>query len=146
VWYGGRYAYYRKLKASYRWLYSPKSGLALNPQSNPILCVDPPKVEKKILPSLTVEQIRYLIGKAKCVRDRAIISLFADSGLRLSELADIKLDDIDSDNRLIKVRCKDNKEALAIFGQTTEAYLKLRLEEYNSKDGSIWCTNWYGIE
>jgi hypothetical protein len=54
---GGKHAYYRALRAFYNWLYSPKSGYNLNPQGNPILAVDPPKVEKKILPSLTREQL-----------------------------------------------------------------------------------------
>ncbi len=84
---GGKHAYYRSLRAFYNWLYSPKSGYGLNPQNNPILLVDAPKVEKKILPSLTSEQVDCLIEQAECVRDKAIISLFVDSGLRLYELA-----------------------------------------------------------
>ncbi|MCJ7655486.1 MAG: tyrosine-type recombinase/integrase, partial [Dehalococcoidia bacterium] len=143
---GGKHAYFRTLRTFYRWLYSPKSGLRLNLQDNPMLLIDPPKVEKRILPSLTAEQVTSLINQVASVRDKAIISLFADSGLRLSELASIKIQDIDWDNRLIKVRCKGNKEALAVFGQKTEAYLKQWLNEYDSKDGCIWGTNWYGIE
>jgi site-specific recombinase XerD len=84
---GGKLAYYRTLRAFYNWLYSPKSGYGLNPQNNPILLVDIPKVEKKILPSLTSEHVDYLIQQAGCVRDKAIISLFVDSGLRLTELS-----------------------------------------------------------
>ena len=80
---GGKHAYYRCLRAFYNWLYSPKSGLGLQTQNNPILLVEPPKVERKILPSLTPEQLDYLIGQAETTRDKAIISLFADSGLRL---------------------------------------------------------------
>jgi len=109
---GGKHAYYRTLRTFYNWLYSPRSGYDLNPQYNPILLVDPPKVEKKILPSLNCEQVEYLIEQAGCVRDKAIISLFVDSGLRLSELANIKVHDIDWANRLIKVLCKGNKEGL----------------------------------
>jgi integrase/recombinase XerC len=106
-----------------------------------MLSIEPPKVEKKILPSLTIEQVTYLIDQVDNVRDKAIISLFTDSGLRLSELASIKSGDIDWDNRLIKVRCKGNKEALAVFGKKTEAYLKQWLNEYDAKGGCIWNTN-----
>ena len=81
---GGKNAYYRVLRVFYNWLYSPKSGYKLNPYDNPILCIDAPKVGKKILPSLTSEQVNFLIEQASCIRDKAIISLFADSGLRLS--------------------------------------------------------------
>ena len=121
---GGKHAYFRVLKTFYNWLYSRKSGYNLNPQNNPILIVAPPKVERKILPSLTMEQLDYLIGQAKCVRDKAIISLFADSGLRLSELANINPQDIDWEHRLIKVNCKGNKEGLAVFGEITKSLLK----------------------
>ena len=87
------------------------------------MLVDPPKVEKKILPSLSQEQVDYLIEQAGCVRDKAIVSLFVDSGLRLSELANIKVHDIDWASRLIKVLCKGNKEGLAPFGNRTKQLL-----------------------
>ena len=134
---GGKHAYYRALRAFYNWLYSPKSGHGLNPQDNPILMVESPKVEKKILPSFTPEQIAYLMGQADCVRDRAIISLFSDSGLRLSELASIKPENIDWENRLVKVWCKGSKEGLAPFGGRTESLLREWLSQYNPS-GNIW--------
>ena len=131
---GGKHAYFRALRAFYNWLYSPKSSYKLNPQDNPILAVESPKVEKRILPSLTIEQLDYLIEQAECVRDKAIISLFADSGLRLSELANIKVSDIDWQHRLIKVICKGNKEGLAPFGKRTEALLRELAKETNSRN------------
>jgi len=134
---GGKHAYYRVLRAFYNWLYSPKSSYHLNPQNNPILAVESPKVEKRILPSLTIEQLDYLIEEADCTRDKAIISLFADSGLRLSELANIKISDIDWQHRLIKVICKGNKEGLAPFGKRTEALLRELAKEPNKLD-KLW--------
>ena len=47
---GGKLAYYRAVRVSYNWLYSRKSGYNLIPEDNPILAVEAPKVEKKILP------------------------------------------------------------------------------------------------
>jgi site-specific recombinase XerD len=141
---GGKHAYYRCLHAFYCWLYSLKSSFGLDAQQNPILAVEPPKVEKKILPSLTPEQVDYVIEQAKCVRDKCIVSLFADSGLRLSELANINTHNIDWQNRLIKVRCKGNKEGLAVFGQRTETLLKQWLAQYNA-DGHLWDVNSNGI-
>ena len=125
---GGKHGYYRVLRCFYNWLYSPRSGYNLNVQDNPMLRVQAPKLEKTILPSLTCEQVEYLIEQAGCVRDKAIISLFADSGLRLTELANIEPRNIDWDNRLIKVRCKGNKEGFAPFGTHTQKLLK----EYQS--------------
>ncbi|MFC2020862.1 tyrosine-type recombinase/integrase [Chloroflexota bacterium] len=142
---GGKHAYYRTLKAFYNWLYSPKSGYALNPQNNPMLSVDSPKVDKKILPSLSAVQIEFLIEHASSLRDKAIIALFTESGLRLSELVNIKPDDIDWVNRLIRVVCKGNKEALAVYGERTELLLREWLSEYCPNGNNIWDINKWGI-
>ena len=141
---GGKHAYYRALRALYNWLYSRKSGYNLNSQDNPILAIEAPKVERMILPSLTIEQLDYLMEQAETIRDRAIISLFADSGLRLSELANINPHNIDWQHRLIKVWCKGGKEGLAPFGQRTEKLLKEWLAQY-SPDGRLWDINHWGI-
>lgn len=103
-----------------------------------MLMVEPPKVGKRILPSLTPEQILSLIDRSQSVRDKAIISLFSDSGLRLTELASIRLENIDWGSRLIKVVCKGNKEGLAPFGDNTEALLKEWLTQYSPSGGNIW--------
>jgi integrase/recombinase XerC len=142
---GGKHSYFRALRCFYKWLYSPKSGFTLNPQENPILMVDAPKLEKKILPSLTVEQVNFLIDQVECVRDKAIISLFADSGLRLSELVSIKLENIDWSRRLIKVWCKGSKEGLAVFGIRTEQLLKQWLSEYHPDGGNVWGIHKWGV-
>lgn len=102
-----------------------------------MLAVDAPKVESKILPSLNPEQLEYLIEQADNIRDRVIISLFADLGLRLSELAAIKISDIDWNDRLIKVRCKGNKEGLAIFSEITRRLLREWLVCRNGSD-RLW--------
>jgi len=106
--------------------------------------VESPKVDKKILPSLTSEQVDYLINQAETTRDKAIISLFADSGLRLSELASIKPENINWEERLIKVRCKGNKEGLAVYGQRTDKLLKEWLSQY-IPNGTIWDLDRDGI-
>lgn len=111
--------------------------MGLSPSENPVLLIDPPKVEKKIIPSLTPEQVEYLIEQVDHIRDKAIISLFADSGLRLSELASIKPESINWEERLIKVKCKGNKEGLAVFSQRTEKLLKEWLSQY-IPNASIW--------
>ena len=49
------------------------------------------------------------------MRDKAIISLFADSGMRLSELAQIKAGDIDWEDYTITIWGKGNKQRRAPF-------------------------------
>ncbi|MFC1919979.1 hypothetical protein ACFLWX_04230 [Chloroflexota bacterium] len=92
---GGKYCYFKNIRAFYNWLYSPRSGWNYRPEANPVTWVDAPKRPKLILPSLTKEQVHYLIDISPCVRGKAIIAMFAESGLRLSELVNIKERDID---------------------------------------------------
>ncbi len=105
---------------------------------------------KTILPALTKEQVEYLIGVVESPRDKAIISLFTESGLRLSELAKIKASDIDWPSRTIPRRGggnplgKGRKEALAPFGSLSEAYLREWLSAYNP-NGNIWGLNRWGV-
>jgi len=67
------------------------------------------------------------------VGDKAIIALFVKSGLRLTELANIKPSDINWEGRCIKVLGKGRKAALAPFGDTSETYLTQWLKEYKSE-------------
>jgi site-specific recombinase XerD len=78
-------------------------------------------------------------------RDKAIVSLFAESGLRLSELTNVSLKDIDWSNRTIRVIGKGNKEALAPFGEQAEHYLKMWLAEYHPNGSNVWAINRWQI-
>jgi site-specific recombinase XerC len=49
-------------------VYSPRSGLNLEAQANPINWVDAPKVPKRILPSLSQEDVRLLMDAAETER------------------------------------------------------------------------------
>ncbi|UCG82587.1 MAG: tyrosine-type recombinase/integrase, partial [Dehalococcoidia bacterium] len=121
---GGKYGYFKDIRAFYNWLYSPRSGLPFQPQNNPVTWVDAPKRPKLILPSLTKQQVESLMESVPSVRDKAIIALLTESGLRLSELANIRKGDIDWDNHTIKTLGKGNKEGYAPFGALTEQYLE----------------------
>jgi len=143
---GSKHAYWRALTVFYHWLYSPKSGLGLNPHDNPMLLIDTPKVEKKMLPSLTQEQICQLIEQAECVRDKAIISLFADSGLRLNELASIKGCDIDWGDYTVIIWGKGDRQRKAPFTGRSERLLKEWLCGYSHNGGNIWGIKRRGIQ
>ena len=141
---GGKHAYFRALRAFYDWLYSARSGYGLNPQDNPILLVDAPKIERQILPSLTKEQVSYLIDYVGDLRDKAIISLFADSGMRLSELASIKARCIDWENHTITIWGKGNKQRKAPFATRTAELLRQWISS-NGAGTNIWHVNASGI-
>jgi integrase/recombinase XerD len=68
-----------------------------------MVTVELPKVEKRLLPSLTEQQVDTLINIANNTRDKCIISLLADSGMRLKELASIKAYDIDWESNTLTI-------------------------------------------
>ncbi|MFC1921576.1 tyrosine-type recombinase/integrase, partial [Chloroflexota bacterium] len=141
---GGKYGYFKCLRAFYNWLYSPRSGLDFKTEHNPITWVDAPKRPQLILPSLTREQVKILINTVNSTRDKAIIALFTESGLRLSELVNISLQDIDWQTKTIKVMGKGRKEAYCPFGELSAIYLKEWFEQY-TPNGNIWGINEWGI-
>ena len=115
----GRFAYYRAIRALCNWLH--RQGYL---EDNPIRLVDSQSIAKKILPSATEEQLDILLKAADSQRDKCIVSLLFYSGLRLSELCDIKPIDMDWSNNTIKVVVEGNREAKAAFTARTATFLQ----------------------
>jgi len=98
---------------------------------NPAKLVASPHVERKLPNHLTIEQmVRFIetpetdtvLGK----RDRAILELLYASGLRVSELVNINLIDIDFNNQTVRVKGKGRKERVVPFGE----HAKKALQDY----------------
>ena len=117
-----KHAYYRALRALCRWL--DRQGELTE---NPITKVEIPKKSGKLLPAISEEQLELLLAQADNLRDRCIVSLMFDSGLRLSEICTIQTDDLDWSTNTLRVVVKGNKEAKAAFtsrtGQLLQAYI-----------------------
>jgi site-specific recombinase XerC len=104
-------------------------------------------MRKVILPSLTREQVTYLIDQAENIRDRAIISLLADSGIRLNELLNIKLDHIDFNTQTIIIWGKGAKQRKAPFTSRTLKFLQEYLSNHtNNGYPNILCMCRRGIQ
>lgn len=106
-------------------------------ETNPARLVASPRVERKLPNHLTIEQaIRFIetpdletvLGK----RDRSILELLYASGVRVSELVNLNLTDIDFQNNTVRVKGKGRKERIVPFGEhakkAMEAYLSVRGE------------------
>ncbi len=136
----GKFAYYRAIRAFVNWLIRNDYI-----KDNPLKRVDPPKLSKQILPSLTLEQVSYLMEQVDSLRDKAIISLFADSGMRLNELTNIKASDIDWTNYTIIIWGKGNKQRKAPFTERTARLLR-ELISQNGTGENIWHMKRRGIQ
>ncbi len=89
---------------------------------NPFDSVSAPKVPKRIPRFLSPDEIKNLlaapdIADAQGLRDRAILELLYAAGMRVSELANLNLGDIDSARAQIKVLGKGNKERMVLIGR-----------------------------
>jgi len=135
---GNRHAYYRAIKTFYNWREETFD------LPSPMAKIKAPRLGKLILPSLTREQVADLLNRVDNVRNKAIIALFTESGLRLSELSGIRPEDIDWQGQTIRVMGKGRKEALAPLGSISQRYLKEWFREHRA-NGNIWGLNTWGI-
>ena len=105
---------------------------------NPTEHVIMPKMAKKLPEFVQEKEINWLLdGKFftddfEGRRDRAVISLFYGTGIRLSELVDIRFTDLNLNEKLVKVSGKRNKERLVPFpteiSETLRSYILVRNE------------------
>ncbi|CAN5862323.1 tyrosine recombinase XerC [soil metagenome] len=65
-------------------------------------------------------------------RDRAILELFYASGLRLSELVGLNIDDVNLSSRIVRVLGKGRKERVVPFNRTTEAAIRAWLQDWEA--------------
>jgi len=104
------------------------------------------KVEKKIPVALSSEEVSKIFNSIKNDRHRLIIELMLSSGMRVSECVSIKTNDINLNERIIKVKQgKGNKDRLTILSEGTVRNIREYLEErddqnpylFPGKDGHI---------
>jgi integrase/recombinase XerC len=103
-------------------------------KKNPTLGIKAPKSRKLLPQILSVDQTIKLVDIKDSsflgLRDHAILELFYSSGLRLSELVNINIGDLDFDSGTITVMGKGQKERVIPFGsyasKATEKWLEIR--------------------
>tara|TARA_B100000575_G_scaffold175340_1_gene140577 strand:+ start:6 stop:617 length:612 start_codon:yes stop_codon:yes gene_type:complete len=109
--------------------------------SNPILKIIPPKSAKKIPVFVDQDSMQALLNEVSFEkgfigeRDKLIIELFYVTGVRLSELINIRIADINFDKCSVKVLGKRNKERIipltnSITNEISSFILKFDLSKY----------------
>jgi integrase/recombinase XerC len=102
-----------------------------------------PKAPKKVPHVLDAEAVNYLvdnIGKKELqrpfpTRDRAIFEVLYGCGLRVSELTGLNLEDLDLDERWLRVMGKGGKERISPIGHSALGALKVWLAERKPMPG-----------
>jgi integrase/recombinase XerC len=103
-------------------------------EDDPAALVGTPKREKKLPAHLGEQEMTRLLETSDVTtpfgrRDRAILELFYASGLRLSELVGLDLDDVNLSGRVVRVLGKGGKERVVPFNKTAAQAIKAWLAD-----------------
>lgn len=107
-------------------------------QNNPMMTIRTPKQEKRLPKFMSEEQMVKLLQTPKDTdvlgaRDKAMLECMYSTGIRVSELVGLNLEDVDFTGLVIRVRGKGRKERLAPMGQTAIA----AIQKYMTLRGSV---------
>lgn len=103
--------------------------------SNPVVSIKTPKQEKKLPKFLEYEQVVRLLNTPPSTtwlgaRDRAMLEVLYSTGMRVSELVSLNMDDVDFLGEVIHIRGKGKKERLCPIGssalQSIQHYIEFR--------------------
>ncbi|MGH9239526.1 MAG: tyrosine recombinase XerC [Vicinamibacterales bacterium] len=94
-------------------------------EGDPVALAASPKREQKVPAHLSVDEMSTLLSTPDSTeplgcRDRAILELFYASGLRLSELVGLDVEDVNLSARMVRVMGKGAKERIVPFNETTK--------------------------
>jgi site-specific recombinase XerD len=127
--------YYRALNTFFTWL--KREELITD---NPVARIKTPKIEQKVVQALSSQEVRLLLDQSLSknsidVRNRAIVMMLLDTGLRLFELANLQLEDVNKRTGSILVRRgKGAKQRVVRIGFTTQKALWKYVTVYRRGD------------
>ena len=124
--------------------------------SNPLTAVRTPKQEKKLPRFLEYEEVKKLLETPPMdnwlgARDRAILETLYSTGIRVSELVALNMDDVDFLGEVVRVRGKGKKERIAPISssalQVIQHYMEFRNKRAQSNsnfDSKVLFVNKHG--
>ena len=106
--------------------------------SNPVVAVRTPKQDKKLPRFLDYEEVKKLLDTPSLdnwlgSRDRAIMETLYSTGIRVSELRALNMDDIDFMGEVVHVRGKGKKERIAPIGSSALQIIQHYMEYRNKR-------------
>lgn len=121
---------------------------------DPSANLESPKVEKKLPSILTKKEVELLLEQpvptdAKGARDKAMLELLYATGIRVTELVSLDIDDIDLNSGLIVCRSSEVKSRSIPLGNIAMKYLRLYLNDFRKKlcsneDNTLLFVNFHG--
>jgi integrase/recombinase XerC len=107
---------------------------------NPLSTIRTPKQEKRLPKCLDLEQIQKLLdtpgeGDILAARDKAMLEVLYSSGIRVSELVELDMQDLDLQEGVLRVRGKGRKDRLTPIGSQAINALR-RYFEYRQQESA----------
>lgn len=107
-------------------------------KKNPMILISNPKLDKKLPNFLYYDELEILLNipdkeTTLGLRDALILELLYSTGIRVSELTNIKLKDINFSDRKILILGKGSKERYVLYGNTLKEILNLYLKNSRPK-------------
>jgi integrase/recombinase XerD len=105
---------------------------------DPTTLIEGPKLGRKLPDTLSYPEIENLLAAidlstSEGGRNRAMLEVLYSSGLRVSELVDLKLNNVDFDVAFLRVVGKGNKERLVPIGRDALKYTKIYIDDIRGK-------------
>lgn len=127
------HAYARTLKTFLRWL--DKEGYTTEPLAKAIDMPKVPRYQDVTIDVLSDEEIEHLLGMFDAntdvgTRQRAMVCLMLESGLRLAEVSGLRTDDVHLKDMYVRVTGKGGKENYVPLGPTTHKALTRYLTDF----------------
>lgn len=95
---------------------------------NPILTLEQPKLPKHLPKVMTTEELNNILNSHLNITEKVIVELLYGCGLRVSELTNLSIGDIDIRSKYIKCYGKGSKERIVPFGEKAKSALKKYLQ------------------
>jgi len=92
-----------------------------------------PRAKRKEIKALSEEEIQKILASARTLRDKLIIKLLTETGMRANELLNINISDIDFNRKMIRLRVTKNGEERVVF--FTDDTLELMKKYLKIHDG-----------
>ncbi len=109
------------------------------------LKVPMPKVAKRKQPVLSTGEVELLLRGCKSLRDKALILLMVDSGLRRAETVNVNWGDVDLETGLVEVKGgKGRKDRTVVIGQRTREVLTRYRSQVNHSSNEPLIQSVYG--
>lgn len=102
-------------------------------KNDPLINLKTPKIEKKLPDLLSIEEVEKLLNvpskkNPKEIRNKALLELLYATGLRVTELLSLTLNDVNLETGYVRVLGKGSKERIIPIGEIAKGELQLYLE------------------